>query len=189
MLFKPDPNPPTVQQIAKAFRLTGWLSFWTQAVLTVVSTIILLFAAASSGLRPANSAPSPGTGSGLLLTFCGLGALGFSIYWAFRYTRLGRRLSAKDSEARPKKADTIQAVRIGITLNLGGMLLTLLGLGATLGGLFVKAATQQGSVFNNDPSRLIQAVDILVVQSSINIMLGLFVGLVAGFFLLNRIIR
>ncbi|OLP17133.1 hypothetical protein BST81_17430 [Leptolyngbya sp. 'hensonii'] len=185
-MLKPG-SPPTVQQVARNFRFVGWISFWVQLVVAVVASFILMFAGVSNNIRP-NTAPDPGRGSGLFLTVCGLLLLYGGIYWAFRYTRLARRLVNVAPEDRPKKADTIQSLRIGLLLNLGGMGLTLLGAGATVGALFFKASTQQGG-FVNDPSRLIQALDIFVVQANTNILLGLFIGLFAGLFLLNRIIR
>lgn len=189
-MFKSESSPPTVQQIASSFRLVGWISLWIEGTLTVVATFILLFAGVSNSIR-ANSAPSPGTGSGLLLTVCGLVLLYGSIYWSFQYTRLAQKLATRDSATRPRKADTIRVLRIGLMLNMGGMFLTLLGSGATVGSLFFKAVTAPQNAFYavNDPSRQLQALDIFVVQANTNILLGLFVGLLGGLFLLNRIVR
>ena len=85
MSNKSDSQSPSsaLQQIAVAFRLIGWLSFWTQLVLGVVSTIVLLFASLSRDVGPANQR-SPGTGFGIVLAVSGVITLGLAIYLAFR---------------------------------------------------------------------------------------------------------
>ena len=82
-------SPPlSLQAIAKAFRLTGWISFWVQLVLGVVSAVVLLVFA-TFGQRSGTSGNNPGTGFGIFLAVCGLVTLGVSVYLSFRYTRLG----------------------------------------------------------------------------------------------------
>jgi len=191
MLDRPDPSPPSsnLQQIAKTFRLTGWISFWSQLVLTVVSSAILLFAGISSR-GPAGSTGNANTSIGVIFTFLGILVLCFNMYWAlFRYVPVGKQLADR-SGIRPKKSDTIQQIRLGLTASLAGMLLALLGAEAIVGLLFAKAASQGVAGFVNiDPAKFIQPVDILVVQASINVILAQFVGMVASLWLLNRMSR
>lgn len=183
--FSGGPSP-TVQQIAKAFKLTGWVSFWMQLVLTVVSTITLIFAVAA-GRSATSSASNPGTGVGGVLTIIGLGLLGFNMFWALsRYVSYGRRLSS-DKTVRPKKTEAIQAIRFGLVISLVGMLLAILG-AETIVGLLVSKALSQGigGFVNTDPSRFIQPADTFVVQASINVILAQFVGIVSALWLLNQ---
>lgn len=181
--------PPSLQQIAKAFRQTGWISFWTQLVLTVVSSLILLFASLTS--RNPNAGPNaPGTSIGVLLTVGGILVLGFNMYWALaRYVKIGQQLRG-NAAARPKKSETIQALRMGLIVSLGGMLLALLGAEAIVGLLAAKAFSQSGTGFVNvDPSKYIQPLDVLVVQASINVILAQFAAIAASLWLLNRMSR
>lgn len=183
--FSGGPSP-TIQQIAQAFRLTGWVSFWFQLVLTVVSTITLIFAVAA-GRSATSSASNPGTGVGGVLTIIGLGLLGFNMFWALsRYVSYGRRLGS-DKAARPKKSEAIQAIRFGLVVSLVGMLLAILG-AETIVGLLVSKALSQGigGFVNTDPSRFIQPADTFVVQASINVILAQFVGIVSALWLLNQ---
>ena len=181
-------SPSTnLQQIAKTFRLTGWVSFWAQLVLTIVSGAILLFASISSrgpGVSTLN------TGIGVGLTLLGIGVLIFNMYWAlFRYVPVGRQLIGRGT-VRPKKSETIQTIRIGLIASLGGMLLALLGAEAIVGLLFAKAASQGVAGFVNvDPAKFIQPIDILVVQASINVILAQFFAVIASLWLLNRMSR
>jgi hypothetical protein len=184
-----DDSPPNIQQIAKSFRLTGWISFWSQLVLTVVSGITLIFAVAASRTPNAVST-NPGTGVGGLLTIVGIGILVFNMYWALtRYVAVGRRLSGSKAN-RPKKADTIQSIRLGLVVSLVGMFLAILGAETIVGLLVGKALSQGiGGFVNTDPSRFIQPADTFVVQASINVILAQFAGIVSALWLLNRISR
>lgn len=181
---------PTIQKIATTFRLTGWVSVWAQGILTLVSGFTLLFAGGASTRTPGTTAASPGTGIGGFLTLLGIGVLVFNIYWAFsRYVLIGRKLRG-DAADRPKKSDTIQAIRVGLIASLAGMLLALIGAEAIVGALAAKAFTQGfGSFVNVDPSKFIQPLDVLVVQASINVILAQFLGIAAALWLLNRMSR
>jgi hypothetical protein len=189
MLDKPgSPSiPPSLQPIAKAFRITGWISLWAQLILTVVSSGILLFASAVG--RSNTGTVSPGTGAGALLTTGSVFVLFFSIYWAFRYVSIGRRLQG-GAGVRPKKAEAVQTLRVGLLASLVGMLLALIGAEATVGLLVQKAFSQGlGGFVNIDPSKFIQPIDIFVVQASINVILAQFAGLASTLWLLQRLSR
>ena len=80
MFGKSGSTSPTLKEIAKTFRMTGWLSLWIQLVLTVVSSIILIFAGALSRSGGANQ-NSPTTGIGVLVTIFGIAVLVFNMYW------------------------------------------------------------------------------------------------------------
>lgn len=188
MANRSDAPSANLQQIAKTFRLTGWISFWFQLVLTIVSSIVLMFTALSRG--PGANASGANTGIGVTLTFLGILVLGFNMYWTLvRYIATGRRLLGAPTN-RPKKSETIQALRVGVTASLVGLLLALLGAEAIVGLLFAKAASQGVAGFVNvDPTKFIQPLDILVVQASINVILAQFVGISAALWLLNRMSR
>ncbi len=180
---------PSLREIAKTFRLTGWLGFWIQLVLTVISSIILLFAGALSRSPGANQS-SPTTGIGVFVTVLGIVVLFFNMYWAlFRYVPIGRKLDSSPVN-RPKRPDTIKVLRTGLVVSLIGMLLSLLGAQATVGLLAAKAFNQGiGGFVNTDPSKFIQPLDILVVQASVNVILAQFFGILAALWLLNRVSR
>jgi hypothetical protein len=180
-----------IRSIAQTFRLTGWISFWTQLVLGIVSGGILLFALMSQ--RTGSGSSNPVTGFGALPAAAGLITLAVSIYLAFRYTRIGRQLESSNPSNRPRKAETIQVLRFGLLMNLVGMLLTLLGAEAIVGTLLSKSLTLPqigtGVYTQIDPSRIIQSLDLFVVQANTNTVLAHFAGLVASIWLLNRITK
>jgi Protein of unknown function (DUF3611) len=176
--------------IAKSFRLAGWISFWIQVVVGVVAGGILTFAIISQRNATSNN---PGTGLGIFLAFSGLAALTVSIYLSFRYTRLGRRLDSSNSNNRPRKIETVNVLQLGVIVNLAGMLLTILGAQAIVGALLTKSLTLPqttgGVITQLDPSKIIQPLDIFVVQANTNTLLGHYAGLVASMWLLNRVNR
>jgi len=185
-------SPPlSLQDVATAFRLGGWISFWAQLVLGVVSTLILLAASFSRDVGP-QAQRSPGTGAGIVFAVSGVVTLGLSAYLAFRYTRIARRLQSGDSSSRPRKADTVQILRLGLLVNLVGMLLTILGAQAIAGTLIIRSLslpqTGLGAAIYN-PQQLIRPLDIFVVQANTNTIAAHFSGLVISLFLLNRVSR
>ncbi|MEM8567868.1 MAG: DUF3611 family protein, partial [Bacteroidota bacterium] len=125
-----------------------------------------------------------GTGAGLSLVGLGLVSLFAGAGWAFRYTRLSKKLRAKTSGIRPKPKDVTQALQIGMVINLSGLLLTLLGAEAIIGALIGKALAQpQGSVGFLNPGSIknfIEPLDIFIVQAATHTVVAHYVGIVAG---------
>ncbi|MEM9162261.1 MAG: DUF3611 family protein [Cyanobacteria bacterium P01_F01_bin.4] len=184
--------PPAVRRIANSFRLVGWISFWSQAVLAVISSMVLIFASATLGARAANTGGgNPGTGAGLGLAVLGLLTIYVGAYWAWSYTRLGRKLRTSNPDLRPKPKDAAQKIRIGIIISLVGMLLTLLGTQAIVGSLLGKSVSSQAAGFINPGalSQFVQPVDIFVVQAATNILLAHFIGMCASLWLSRAVNR
>jgi hypothetical protein len=81
-------------------------------------------------------------------------------------------------------------LRTGLIVNLVGLTLTLVGAEAIVGALLAKALTlpQQGSgLLQINPSQIISALDIVVVQANTQTLLAHFIGLVGTIWLLNRV--
>ncbi|WGV28756.1 DUF3611 family protein [Halotia branconii] len=176
--------PPSVHGIANNIRLTGWIAFWVQLTLAVVSGLVLLFV--STG-REFSSQPNAGLGVGIFWAVCGVLILLFSVYLNFRYTRLGKRLDNPNPSLHPSKADTIATIRLGIIVGLVGMLLSLLGAGSTLGVLVAKSISQPPGVAITDPYKIIRAMDVFVEVANVNGIAAHFLGTVASLWLLERV--
>ena len=180
--------PATLRQIATNFRLIGWISFWVQLVLAVISIVVLLLFVFFSR-SPTNSAANPGTSFGVFLAVCGIVTLGIGVYMALRYTRIGRQLQSPNPNLRPRKAETIPILRMGLIVNLVGMLLTILGAWTIVGTLTAKSISQVQTAVYADPSKLISSLDMFAVQANINTIAAHFAGIVATLWLINRINR
>lgn len=186
-----DKLPAAVQRVAFALRTVGWVSFWVQLVLAVVAAIILLFAIpfAIPSTTAAGNSTSAGTGGGVFFAICGLLVLGYSVFRAFRFTRLSRQLRSPANAVRPKKADTIKQVQFTLVSNLVGMLLTLVGAEAISGTLLAKSLAQPQALFGAavDVGKFIQPLDIFVVLANTHATVAHFVGIVGTLWLLDRI--
>jgi Protein of unknown function (DUF3611) len=180
-----------IQAIAKLFRLTGWITFWSQLALGIVSGGILLFA--SIPRNTGGTANNSGAGIGVFFAITGLVALGIGLFISFRYIRIGRQLDSGNPSNRPRKIETVQVVRLGLVVHLVGILLTLVGAQAIVGILLTKSLTVSqvipGTITQVDPSRVIQPLDILVVQANTNTVSAHFAGLLGSIWLLNRITK
>lgn len=190
--------PPAVRRVATAFRRVGRISFWTQVVLGVVSTMVLLFSSLflnnqstvttvpNAAGRVVTQQSNPGTGFGLFLTGCGLVALYLSIYWAYTYIRLSKKLQVSDTRQRPKRTDVFRRLRSGLFVSLVGMFLTLMGGFAVVGTLVGKSFQVSAvSVLGGLPDQLIKGSDIFAVQGVFLVLLAHFIALAASLWLLR----
>ncbi|MBW4642866.1 MAG: DUF3611 family protein [Goleter apudmare HA4340-LM2] len=175
---------PMVKRIAKTLYLTGWISLWVQLALALVSGLVLLVAGTGRNFAEQSH---PALGVGIFWAGWGILVLLFSVYWDFRYTRLGKRLLNPKVEIHPSKADTLGIIRLGIVVSLVGILLTILGAGATASVLVAKAVSQPPGVAITDPNRIIRALDVFVMVANINGIAAHFVGAVASLWLLERV--
>ncbi|AMW31361.1 MULTISPECIES: DUF3611 family protein [Arthrospira] len=188
---EPPALPASVQRVAVALRRAGWICFWAQLVLAVISGIILLFAAVAAQTTGGGGSTAAGTSGGFFFAVAGLFVLGFSTYQAYAYTRLSKRLR-EGGPQRPSRADTIKQIRITLISNLVGMTLTLIAAEAIGGVLFAKALSQPTSqlVFGTGTVRdFIQPLDLIVVLASNHTILAHFVGIVASIWLIDQIYK
>lgn len=175
---------PQTRGIGNTIRLTGWIVFWIQLGLAVVSGLALLFASTGRGFT---EQPNAGLGVGIFWAICGLLVLLFNVFWDFRYTRIGKSLENPNPALHPSKVDTVRIIRLGIFLSLVGILLTILGAGATVGVLVAKSISQPPGVAITDPYKIIRALDVFVMVGNINGIAAHFVGTVASLWLLEQV--
>jgi hypothetical protein len=190
--------PPAIRRAASGFRIAGWVSFWAQVVLGVVSAIALSFAALNLGAPPPPQVPGANPaatnnnsiiGIGLFFAVFGLLALLAGAFWAFRYTRLSQRLRSSDSQLRPKRGEALQALRIGLLINLAGMLGTILGAQAIVGALAARSMAQGFASIVGSLPAYISPLQILAVQANTNTILAHFIGLIATLWLIQQMNR
>lgn len=186
-----------LERVSSILRLVSWLSLWIQFGFGVAGVLTLLFAITGRSFSIAvaptpvpgainyNQA-TPGIGIGIFWAICGIIALLVAIFLAFRQTRFAKRLRNPDPALHPKKAEILQVVRLGVIVGIVGMLLTILGGGATLGVLLAKSISQPlGLTTVYDPARFIRSLDIFVALGNMNGITAHFVGTVVSLGLLN----
>ncbi len=189
-------KPEKRERVANILRLVSWLSLWIQLAFGVAAVLTLAFATTgrifnqavtpTPGVGVVDQGTTPGLGIGNFWAVCGILTLLVAIYLAFRQTRFARRLRNPDSALHPKKAEVLQVLRLGVIVGLIGMLLTILGGGATLGVLLAKSITQpQALTTVINPARFIRPIDIFVALANMNGITAHFVGTVASLGLFN----
>jgi len=177
---------PIIENASVSLRRINWFSWWSQVILTVVSSITLLFAKSvlkvgtPEGGKQLVSGGFLFAGSGISLSF-------LSIIWTWGGTRLSRRLKKRNADySRIKVANMIRrTITIGTGLNLAGMFVTLIGAQQIVGLLASKLLSMQGvTPFGMSAAAVsvqtLQPLDILIVQANTNTLLSHFISLAAS---------
>jgi len=168
---------PRVARLRTRLWSVGWCSWWTQTILSVVSGVLLLFA------NSVMQRPSPALVGGLVLALAGLGTAFCSIFWTWGYTRISVRLGRQPVTPSDAAKRARGSLRSGMLLNLVGMGASLLGTYTIVGTLAAKALTQSATVVGI--AAPVQALDLLIVQANTNTLAAHFVGLCASLRLLR----
>jgi hypothetical protein len=188
-----------LERVGTVLRWAGWASFGAQLTFAATAGLMLVFAISGRNFNEA-AAPTPpvsgarvidtntgtpGLGIGVFWAVCGVVALLVGIYFAFRQTRFAKRLRHSNATTHPKKAEILQLLRWGVIVGLIGLLLNILGGGATLGVLLAKSIVQPQGVAIYDPSRIIRSLDIFVAMANMNGIAAHFIGATSSLALLN----
>jgi hypothetical protein len=190
-----SPIPPKLEKVSTILRVVAWLGFWLQLGLATASGLMLVFAISgrnfTQATRPVSRLPLPGIqfaadrqavtsgmGVGIFWAVCGLLVLLFSLYLMFRQTRYAKQL--RNPRFQPSKAEVLKTLKLGIITGLIGLLLTILGGGASLSMLLAKSIAQPQGVAIYDPTRIIRSLDIFIAMANMNGIAAHFVGLVAS---------
>lgn len=201
-----DVERPTnnhLEQIATVLRIAGWSSFVIQAGLVAASSVLLLLSISGRTFNQAIVAPSgisatlatptqtttPGLGIGIFWAVCGVLVLLFGIYLAFRLIRFSKRLRNPDPVIHPKRVKVMEVLRLAVITGFVGMLMMILGSGATIGVLLAKSVAQPQGVAIYDPNRIIRSLDVFVAAANITGITAHFVGTVASLGVFNWLHR
>lgn len=190
-----------LKKIADVLRWTGWASFWVQLILLAVTSLMLILAISGRTFNRAiepvpggqvvnyYQGTTPGIGIGIFWAGCGILALLFGLFIAFRQTRLAKRLFSSNETIHPQKSEVLQVLRWGVITGLVGMLLTIFGGGATIGLLLSKSIAQPQGVAIYDPTRIIRSLDIFVAAANMNGITAHFVGTLTSLGVINWLNR
>ena len=184
-----------IYQTSKALRATSWFSWWAQVILTVVSSVTFLFA---RNVMDAQAAATPMELSKIASKFFlpGMGVVvsTISIVWTWGQRRLANRLLRKASTSRVEAANLLRRViKVGVTLNLLGLLTSVLGAQYIVGTLVAKSMSNfvgfGGGAIGGGlvTSQTLQPLDVLVVQANTNVLSSHFVSLVCLLWLTRKV--
>jgi hypothetical protein len=186
---------PLLQDTSRMLRRVSFFSWWSQVILTSVSAVILAFARNAGRLTNASTANALPTGSsGFFLSGVGLVVSGVSILWTWgNGARLSRRLTRRPVSPVAAAHMLRRAVRVGVTLNLVGLLVHLLAAEQIVGTLAVKVLTvvsRPGIMFSSGAVvEGLQPLDVLIVQANTNSLLAHFCSLSALLFLTGTVAK
>ena len=186
-MYEPATNPnrlPDKRKFAKTFRLLSRISYWIHLILGVVSGITLLLVSFSRGTTEGGT--TSGTGVGIFIAVFSLIALGFRVYWAWRYRVIARKLQRVD-RAQPSRAEIIRVLRIGLLASLVGLFLALIASEISLISLVAGAIARPQGVAVYEREQVIKIADLLLVLAQFNILGAHFLGSVNSLGLLSWI--
>lgn len=185
-----SPTPASRHRMAAVFRRWGWIGFWSQLILGFIPVILVTFQL----LFSSKSQLRGGLDAANILSFVDLLTLFFTIYWCFRYTRLGIQL--ENAKQYPSPAKIIREVRIGIIANVGVIFLAvLIGIGTVGGLLYVVLSMPQGGATILQPTPdgkmispgpIIVPMDILGLLAVMSVILAGLLGLIVSLRLMYR---
>lgn len=178
---------PLLKDAARTLKRASWFSWWSQVILTVITSVILLFARSSMNLSGAKRPTS------FFLSGCGVFVSAVSIVWTWgNGARLSRRLVKPPTISRYAAAQMLRrAIKVGVTVNLIGLLCHLLAAQQIIGTLAIKVLTTQTTRSANFGGLLIsdglQPLDVLIVQASTNSLLSQFCSLASLLYLTTNV--
>lgn len=181
---------PTPRQIARSFRLLGWVGFWLQSFLGFIPILVVITAV----LFSPTSQQSPGMPMGLFAAIVCLTMLIFSVYWCFRYTQLANQLEIRDR--RPAKAQVYRDLKLGLLANIGSMTIAVLIALTRVGELTFKMLTlPQGSTVITPgqtntmvtQGAMVTASNMIAIQAMVNTIAASLVGISVALLLLYQV--
>jgi hypothetical protein len=173
---------PLVKDTSVLLRRLSWLTWWSQLILTTVSSFTLLFARnviGTSNTGTIGTSVLPNfllAGTGIVLSFG-------SIFWTWASRRLAGRLLRKPTSKLEAATMLRKSIKVGVTLNLFGMLTSLISAEQIVGALAIKVLTSAPArttmALVESSSAYLQPLDILVVQANTNTLFSHFTSLAA----------
>lgn len=183
-ITSPPSLPPAIARVSRNLQRWGFWSFWLQLVLGIISGVTLLFA--TPALFNTQERKS-GIQLGVFAAFVSVILLTAAIIIAFRYGRIGRRLENANPSVRPKKSETLRLIRVGLILNLVGMLFAIIGAETLVGIGLAKSLTLAPQLISPNPQQFVNSLDLLIIQANTNTIVAHFAGIVTSLILLERV--
>ncbi|MBW4534385.1 MAG: DUF3611 family protein [Pleurocapsa minor HA4230-MV1] len=161
---------PDKSKFANTFRILSRISYWIHILLGSISGITLLLVFFS------RSATNNGTGVGIFIAVFSLIALGFSVYWAYRYRQLAKQLQRVNPDTQPSRTEIIWFLRIGLLTSLVGLLLAFIASEISLVTLVADAISRPQGVAVYKRENVVRSADLLLILAQFNILGAHFFG-------------
>lgn len=166
----PNNKLPNKQKFARIFRRLSRISYWIHLILGVISGVTLVLVFFSRG------ATNSGTGVGIFIAMFSLIALGFRVYWAYRYRQLAKELQRVDSDTQPSRIEIVRVLRIGLIASFVGLLLAFIASEISLVSLVATAIAKPQGIAVYEREQVIKIADLLLILAQLNILGAHFFG-------------
>eukprot|EP01023_Acetabularia_acetabulum_P061486 TRINITY_DN7433_c0_g1_i5.p1 TRINITY_DN7433_c0_g1~~TRINITY_DN7433_c0_g1_i5.p1 ORF type:complete len:241 (+),score=15.72 TRINITY_DN7433_c0_g1_i5:286-1008(+) len=160
---------------ARAIRQSSWISFWTQATLSVVSSVVFLFSLGFTRTQ--------GSSLSVVMTTYGILAGFVSTVWTLKHTNIAGRMrryafatqATENRIGKVQKQKVVRQLNIGSLINMSGIGTCLIGIQGSVGKLVANTLTR--SAANSEGLTNPMSIDVFLVQAMVNILMGHFVSL------------
>lgn len=171
---------PLVLKASQKLTAAGWLSWWSQLILTVISSVTFIFARNVLQSQTTSPIEFGRIASKFILPGVGIVTSIMSIIWTWGGRRLAKRFVRRNTSQVEAANLLRRVITVGCTLNLIGLLTSLLGAQYIVGTLVAKAMQNVvglGANMGAISSQTLQPLDVLVVQANTNVLTSHFVSL------------
>ena len=182
----------SVRSVNQLFSRCTWISWWVQLVLSVISSVILVFA---NTVRQAGMKQSLWA-SGFSFSVIGVMICLLNSFWTWNTARLSRRITARKIPESSIFPTMRRYCQISVVIALIGMFITIISAEMIVGNLVSKTLLSSQVVgvvpvlsANGVAQNTLQALDIFLVQANTNALVAHFSPLVCYLFLQTQIPR
>ena len=187
----PQPSPASIatmiaEGLAKNFRFFGWVAFWLQFFLGLLSVPLLAFGFIGHSVSPDGT----GFGDPIYWASGALLLLLISVIIGFYYVKTAKKIAA--SPGRYFSGDPRAAfwfLRPAAFVAALGVLISFVGVGMSVGLLIGKAVSQPPGIAITDPTKIIRALDVLILMVNGNLLFAHFIGFAIAAWLSTRALK
>ncbi len=168
-----SPVAKSAQGLAGKLRMFGWIEFWLQLVLVLVSALLLQFSTSGRAFSPGSS----GLGDAIYWSLYGFVLLCAADALAFYYTRAARKIVARPDHylSEPRKT-AFWFLYLGLLTGLSGILISFIGVSLSILLLIAKTVSQPPGIAITDPNKIIRALDVFILLVNFNLLMAHFIG-------------
>lgn len=174
-----------IHRLGHEMRRIGWISFWIQVVFGFLALVVILTVFFGRTFNVGQTQVANRPNLGLVLACIGLVFLSIGTYCNFRYPQLGRLLD--NPQMRPSKAEILRYLKIGLWVNIIGMVFTVIAAEFNVGLLLIRVLFLPQGAAVYATGNLVEAIDIFSIQAKINIIVAQLTGIISALWLMLRV--
>lgn len=168
-----SPESKPAQSLATKLRVFGWIEFWLQLVLALVSALLLQFSTSGRAFSPGSS----GLGDAIYWSFYGFLLLCAADALAFYYTRAANKIVSRPSYYLSEARKTaFWFLYLGLLTGMSGIFISFTGVSLSILLLIAKTVSQPPGIAITDPNKIVRALDVFILLVNFNLLIAHFIG-------------